>query len=194
MSSAMRVYSVLLVSAAEKFNTSLMPLFAGGRFEPVTVVDSVAKARRKLVDRSFDFVIVNSPMPDEFGRSLVVDLASNPGIVPLLLVKNEMYEELFFKLYPHGILVGAKPISVNAMRQFLDSMCTFRERLRGVEKKTVTLEDKMEEIRLVNRAKWSLIKACGMTEEDAHRYVQKQAMDLCLSKREVAENILRTYG
>nr|MCR5654266.1 ANTAR domain-containing protein [Lachnospiraceae bacterium] len=47
---------------------------------------------------------------------------------------------------------------------------------------------------LVNRAKWSLIKACGMTEEDAHRYVQKQAMDLCLSKREVAENILRTYG
>ena len=73
-------------------------------------------------------------------------------------------------------------------------MCSVRERLRRIKKKTVSLEEKMEEIRLVNRAKWALIKSCHMTEENAHRYIQKQAMDLCLSKKETAENILKTYG
>ena len=48
----------------------------------------------------------------------------------------------------------------------------------------------MEEIRLVNRAKWALIESRGMSEEEAHRYIQKLSMDMCLSKRETAENIL----
>lgn len=194
MSGMLRIYSVLLVSAAEKFNSSLLPLFSGSVFDPVTVVDTVAKARRKLDERSYDFVIVNSPLPDEFGRSLSVDTVKNPNAVVLLLVKSEMYEEICFKMIPHGILVGAKPISVRAMQQFLDSMQSIRERLRGVEKKALTLEEKMEEIRLVNRAKWALINACGMTEEDAHRYIQKHAMDECLSKREMAEKLLQTYA
>ena len=32
-----------------------------------------------------------------------------------------------------------------------------------------------------------------MTEPEAHRYIEKQAMDLRISKREAAENIIRTY-
>ena len=51
----------------------------------------------------------------------------------------------------------------------------------------------MNEIRLVNRAKWLLISELKMTESDAHRYIEKQAMDLRISKREVAENVIRTY-
>ena len=58
----------------------------------------------------------------------------------------------------------------------------------------MTLEDKMGEIRLVNRAKWALINSCHMTEEDAHRYIQKQAMDRCVAKKVIAEEILKTYS
>ena len=57
----------------------------------------------------------------------------------------------------------------------------------------VTVEEKIEEIRLTNRAKWHLIECLSMTETEAHRYIEKQAMDLRLSKREVAENIIKTY-
>jgi len=69
---AERVYSVLLVSAAEKMNTRLTAFFSGGGFEPVTVVDSVAKAQRRLLDREYDLVIVNSPLPDDFGKKLYI--------------------------------------------------------------------------------------------------------------------------
>lgn len=52
----------------------------------------------------------------------------------------------------------------------------------------------MEEIRLVNRAKWLLISELKMEEPQAHRYIEKQSMDLCVPKRQVAEDIIRTYS
>ena len=52
----------------------------------------------------------------------------------------------------------------------------------------------MEEIRVVNRAKWMLISKCGMTEEDAHRFIEKQAMDRCVPKKEIAETIISKYS
>ena len=48
----------------------------------------------------------------------------------------------------------------------------------------------MAEIRLVNRAKWQLIGQRSMTGQAAHRYIEKQAMDRCVTRRAVAEDIL----
>ena len=55
------------------------------------------------------------------------------------------------------------------------------------------LQDKIEEIRLVSRAKCVLIEVLGMTEPQAHRYLEKQAMDLRCTRREVAQGVLSTY-
>ncbi len=51
----------------------------------------------------------------------------------------------------------------------------------------------MEEIRLVNRAKWLLIRELGMEEPEAHRYIEKEAMNRSLTKREIAKQIIQTY-
>ena len=63
-----------------------------------------------------------------------------------------------------------------------------------MEQKTASIEEKMEEIRLVNRAKWLLIEQLRMTESEAHRYIEKQAMDRCVTKRSIAENIISMYS
>ena len=86
-----------------------------------------------------------------------------------------------------------KPTSSTIIIQALDWMRAISKRLDKFERKTLTLEEKMSEIRIVNRAKWALIEACKMTEADAHRYIEKQAMDRCVTKREIAEGILQTY-
>ena len=75
----------------------------------------------------------------------------------------------------------------------LDWMDSARERLRKFEKKTLSFEEKMQEIRLVNRAKWLLISELKMEEPQAHRYIEKQAMDRCITRKEVAEEIINTY-
>ena len=51
----------------------------------------------------------------------------------------------------------------------------------------------MEEIRLVNHAKWILIQNLKMTEQEAHKLIEKQAMDTRRTKREIAEGLIRTY-
>ena len=62
-----------------------------------------------------------------------------------------------------------------------------------MQAKQATVEEKIKEIRLVNRAKWLLIECLNMTEAEAHRYIEKQAMDLRFSRREAAESIIKTY-
>ena len=188
------VYNVLLVSSAGKLNTALLPFFDAERFEPVTVVDTVSRAQRMLAERDYDLVIITAPLPDDFGRRFAIDVCTDSGRVALLIVRSDIYDETCSAMTPHGVLVAKRPMERSVMEELLDVMCTVRERLRGVQKKTMTLEDKMAEIRQVNRAKWALIRACHMTEEEAHRYIQKQAMDLCVSKKEAAESILKTYG
>lgn len=69
-----------------------------------------------------------------------------------------------------------------------------RERLRQFEKKSLSIEEKMAEIRLVNKAKWILISQLSMSEPESHRYIEKQAMDRCVTRRSIAEEIIRTYS
>ena len=89
------------------------------------------------------------------------------------------------------MLTLPKPTSPQMMLQCMELLCGTRERLRRMEQKSASMEEKMAEIRLVNRAKWTLIEKQGMSEQDAHRYIEKQAMDRCVPKRVVAEEILR---
>lgn len=51
----------------------------------------------------------------------------------------------------------------------------------------------MDDIKIIYRAKLCLMGYLDMTEEQAHRYIQKQAMDMRISPRQVAENLIRTY-
>lgn len=194
MSLEVREYSVLVASASESFNSALKPLLPESTFSPVHMVSSVGTAQRILAQQSFDFVIVNSPMPDDPGIRFAIDACTAKGTVVLLLVKSEIHMGVYDKVMPHGVFTLPKPTSRQTLAQALSWMASARERLRRIEKKSVSLEEKMEEIRLVNRAKWLLISQLNMDEPLAHRYIEKQAMDLCVTKRQVAENIISTYS
>ena len=65
---------------------------------------------------------------------------------------------------PHGVLTLSKPTSSQLFAQSVRHCCASRGNgCGGMEKKTATIEEKMEEIRLVNRAKWLLIEELKMT-------------------------------
>ncbi len=193
MSLKERVYSVLVISAKENFNASLQSLLPESKYAPVQMVSSVSLAKRVLLERSFDFVCINTPLPDDFGTRFAIEISGNKGTVILLLVRNEVYEEVCDKVTEYGILTLPKPASKQMVAHTLNFMAGIRERLRKLENKSLSMEEKMKEIRLVNRAKWVLIDELKMSEADAHRYIEKQAMDRCVSRREIAEEIISTY-
>ena len=188
-----RNYSLLVVSSAAKFNAALRELLPEDRYWPVRVTTDVASARRCLLEHSYDIVVINAPLPDDFGTQLALDVSDSSGAGVLLLIKAEHYPDLDARLSPYGILTLQKPTSPQLITQSLQLLCGTRERLRRMEQKTASIEEKMAEIRLVNRAKCLLIERRSMTEQESHSYMEKQAMDRCVTRRTIAENILSTY-
>lgn len=194
MSLKERIYSVLVVSAAEKLNNALTDLLRELRCRPVKFVSGVSEGRQVWSERSFDLVIINSPINDDAAIRMAVDIGSTKGVVVMLLVSADLHDEIRDRVLDHGVLTLPKPVSVPTLSLSLEWMITIRERLRRMEKKSLSVEEKMEEIRVVNRAKWLLISEFKMDEPQAHRVIEKQAMDRCVSKREVAEEIIKNYS
>ena len=112
----------------------------------------------------------------------------------LLLVKSELYEQVAYQVEDSGILTLARPATRQSVYTALKMLTAMHARLKAVERETISLKSKMAEIRIVNRAKCVLIEHLKMSEPEAHRYIEKQAMDRCVRRREIAENIIRTYS
>ena len=73
MSLKERVYSVLIVSAAESFTSSLSSLLTESRYMPVHIVSSISAAKRAISERTYDYVIINSPLHDDTGVRFAID-------------------------------------------------------------------------------------------------------------------------
>ena len=188
-----RTYSVLLVSSSEKFANSVKTLLPVTDYWPVTVVSSSQEARRALLETSYDIVVINAPLKDEFGSKFAIDVCTNSSSGVLLFVRNEQYEDVCDKVMEYGVLVVAKPAAVITISQSMKSLCSMRERMRKMEEKQISVEEKIEEIRIVNHAKWLLIENEHMNENEAQRFIEKTAMDGRISKRKTAEKIIETY-
>ena len=186
-------YSVLVVSNQRKFNDAMAPLLPPSEYYPIGFSSNIASARRELLSRHYDFVIINAPLPDDPGTRFAIDTSKRPDTVGLLLLRAENYEEVNERVIPHGVFTLQIPFSSSTIRQCLKWLISARERLRKMETNNLSVEEKMEEIRLVNRAKGILIEQVKMNEAAAHRHIEKQAMDRCTSKKEIALNIIKTY-
>ena len=193
MSLKERIYSILIVSATDSFTSAFADLLSEARYSPINTVTSVSVAKRVLAEKTYDFVIINAPLPDDAGTRFAIDACTTKQTAVLLLVKNDIHAGIHDKVAEYGVFTLPKPISKTTMTHDLNWLESARERLRQFEKKTISIEDKMAEIRLVNKAKWLLISELHMSEPEAHRYVEKQAMDRCVSRRCIAEEIIKTY-
>ena len=192
MTSGRTQYRVLIVSAVEKIYEYITEMLPPGEFSPILRAASAGEAKRMLVSGEADIVIINTPLPDEFGTELALDLSGGTAGV-LLLVKNDYFDQVCYKVEREGVLTVGKPSSRQTLYGAVKLAAAMSARLAKMERKNKTLQEKMADIRTVNRAKWLLIENLNMTERDAHYYIEKQAMDMRLSRHEVAENIIRTY-
>lgn len=185
-----RQHDILIVSSYEKFSDSVTRALSDGRYRDVDVRKSASSARRELLEKSYDVAMINMPLSDEPGVDLAIDIAATYPTGVIIVASSEISEDVAEKVTDDGIIVIAKPASARIVKRAVRVLCALLDKLKKSEKKVLTLEEKMEEIRLVNRAKWKLIDEQGMSEDDAHRHIGKLAMDKCISKGDAAREIL----
>lgn len=185
--------SLMLVSASSKTAEFISHVLSPDRFSPILAVQSASEARRAMTDSLFDIVLIRPPLPDDLGMRLAEDLVRYETTGVLLLVGAEQYEQISRQAEDLGIMILARPVDKHIIQQALGLLVSMKSRLRKLERRAETLQAKMEEIRLVNRAKLILVERLSMSESEAHRFIEKNAMDRCVKRREVAEGIIGTY-
>ena len=186
--------SVMIVSTTDKALGFFQKILPKDQFYPLTWVHSAGEAQRELINRSVDIVVINAPLTDEMGTELAIELAHSNSCGVMMMVKNDVYEQVSYKVEEYGVLTLPRPCSAQQAFQTMKLLLATQQRLRALEQKTASLEEKMKEIRLVNRAKGLLMDNLKFTEQEAHRYIEKAAMDNCKKKSEIAQNIINTYG
>ena len=184
---------VLIVSSSEEGRRFIAELLPPQEQSSASVAASGSEARRLLADFDYDTVIINAPLTDEYGHELACLAARQSLAGVLMLVKNERVDDVAARVEDDGVFVIPKPVSRPFFFQSLKLLRASRRHMLGLHKENRRLQTTIEDIKLIDRAKCALIQCLLMTEPQAHRYIEKQAMDLRIPKREVAENILKTY-
>lgn len=187
-----RERQILIVSSSEKsedfFKRNLRKNLS------LEFSSSGTDARQKLSYKDYDAVIINAPLKDEYGTELAESIIKDSYAGVLMLVKADVFDDVSYAMEKIGVYCLSKPVSVQTFTQGLTVSLATGERLKGLIKKTESLKEKMEEIKLVGRAKLLLITKLAFTEEQAHRYIEKQAMDRCVKKSVVALDVIKTYS
>ena len=186
------VNSLLIVARKNSFSDTIIHLLKD-KNDPIKLVESISEARRELIDNDYDLMIISSPLPDEFGINFAIDAGYKYKMGIILFVKNELYDEVYDKTYDYGILTVSRPTSANIIIQSVKLLESSIIRERKLVEKPMGIKDKLEEIRLINNAKLLLIKHQHMSEDEAHKHIEKRAMFIRKTKIYVAKEIISKY-
>ncbi len=135
MSLQERTYSVLLVSASSKFNDALCTLVSESDCGSVCIASNLNAAKRLCAEHTFDFIIINSPLPDDAGIRFSIDLCHESPASVLLLIPADVHEQIRDRVVSHGVFTLSKPVTRSILSQALDWMASARERMRKSEKR-----------------------------------------------------------
>ena len=155
-------------------------------------VTSGAMAKRAMLDYDFDICIINGPIGGSSGEELSIDIAEKNICQVILFVKAERLEEISAQVEDYGVITVSKPINKQLFWQALKLAKVAQRRLNMAHKENVKLEKKLEEMKTISRAKILLMVKENITESEAHRLIEKQAMDRRMSKIDVANVIIAT--
>ena len=180
----------LIVSAGNNANEYLAKHMAELGYTRPVMAASGGEARRQIDTKDFEVIIINAPLPDEFGHELGTDTVTKTDAGVILLTKAATADQIADKLQAFGVLVLGKPFTGAQFRQAVQIAASNNKRLAVLRTENAKLLDKIAQLRLVDRAKCYLIEKKHYTETEAHRLIEKLAMDTRRSREDVAREIL----
>ncbi len=192
MSYTDRHYRILLVSTEDKFIKEVSALLQDERYE-LDNARSASDAENKLLKQKYDIVMINAPLSDDPGTKLCTEISRSSGTIVAVYASNDVFDDIQSKVSAQGVFVLHKPSSKVMVSQAISLMICARDRMRVLEQKVDKAESKLEEFRVVNKAKCMLIEHEGMSEADAHRHIEKKSMDAGVAKKLVAQIIINNY-
>ena len=184
--------NILIAGKTEEVCDSIAQLLLELDCDNISTFTSGAIIRGVDISK-FDSVIISTPLSDEFGLDLVADISKDAKNGIVVLAKREIADEVQKKIRFTGAFVLPRPFNKALLVQTIKLAEIAHIGMAKLEEENRQLSQQLSDMKIVNRAKSMLMQYLNLTEEQAHRHIQKQAMDLRKTQRAVAEDILKTY-
>lgn len=182
---------ILAVSPTEKSLDAIRMLLERDGAE-ISLASSASSARRRILDEEWDTVVINFPLQDESGMELASMAAVETNAAVIMLMRRETAEEFSHTLLSQGILIVEKPI----VRQILQSTLSLSSYIKMMReennRKIENLERRLDEMKIVSKAKCAIVRKKDIEEEEAHKLIERTAMNRRISLKDAALYILRT--
>lgn len=154
---------------------------------------SVSDAENALLQGDYFSLLIFLPFPGD-GIQLALKAARHYDCAIILIGQETAIPPgTLERIREAGVLFLSRPLGRERLALAMENALCLHQRLRYLQQEKTILQQKMKGIHSVDRAKYLLMKTLGMTEPQAHRFIEKQAMDARQTKTEVAMRILKTY-
>ena len=137
-----------------------------------------------------DLVVLDVKMPKMDGISAAEQIAGQ-RIAPVIMLTAFSQRDLVERASQAGAMAYVvKPFGKADLIPAIEVARARFAEIQAVEAEVSDLTERLESRKAVDRAKSLLQSGLGLTEPEAFRWIQKTAMDLRKSMREVAEGVI----
>jgi response regulator NasT len=137
-----------------------------------------------------DLVVLDVKMPRLDGIAAAQRIASR-RVAPVVIMTAFSQLDLVERARDAGAMAYlVKPFTKNDLVPAVEMAVSRFAELQQLEHEVADLTERLETRKLVDRAKGVLQEQLELSEPDAFRWIQKTAMDLRLSMRQVAEGVI----
>ncbi len=183
------MYRAFIISRPDQTADTVRRTLQSLGFDSISEASAGGEARRIIrSENPPELIIINAPLPDEFGIELA-EAAAEANAKTILLCSGNIADELSDRLSAYDVLVLSKPVDRDVLRSGIRLLEADAAPFSDIEESDEVLR-RIGDIRLINKAKSALMKYLRFTEPQAHRYIEKQAMNNRCTRREAAEKII----
>lgn len=178
---------IMIASQSEKLVSSIRSQVTSSGYEVVGMASNGYDLIRRCKALAPAVVIVDEELPGMSVISLVEILIQQRQAV---LLVGMSYQKFYYRQDPYFEFCE-KPVQPVVLLTMLRVLVKYGQTVRQLESKVNHLEKLQKEEKTIRLAKRALQQNERMSEDEAHRYIQKRSMELRISKLEVAEIILK---
>ena len=190
-----------LVAAGTEAGVSTLKSMLRAAAPPEELVISQATTFPQVADRispysgreQVDLLVVTLPFRDGTGIEALLDMTGKQQhLQTILIVRRDIYEQTAYRCRHAMMTVLSMPVPAQVLTGAVRYMMSVCQRLAGNDEEIRQLRKKLSETGYITKAKCLLIQHRGLTEEEAHHYLERQAMDRCVGKKEIALEIINS--
>lgn len=182
--------NVLIVSSQKILNHDIKEILLKERISIITFCDQLDQIEAECKKTPYDMLIVNEGSINDFQDILTYHKNFSCTIV---YMQHKVSDDYLKQCRAHHIIILMKPIKKHVFTQMLQICIQSQLQIKENNQKLQALNQRYQELKIIHQAKYLLMEQKHLKESQAHRMIEKQAMDNRCSKLVIAQRYIKKY-